>query len=220
MGILEKRRAGIVIDNEEQVATFYDLRRQLDQYHRDMRDVITNPSFILPFLQEGRLFRIKVDTEPSVETPESLTQSLDFGWGIMINFQKRLPNVKGKSISEPVEAPSYIIDMLLYCAPGTEEKRLAPRPWPLDSLEAGDMVVVPCALSSVDAISTIKVFPPKNIRNKESRDSMSKILKEVTKRFGGGADSIPLLDPVADMGIHDDGFQKLVKVIRIESFII
>lgn len=214
LGILEKRRAGIVIENEEQVATYYDLGRQLEQYHRDVRDVTTNPSFILPFLQEGRLFKIVVDGTPITTTYEgkeevTLGKSMNFGWGILISHQKRIPKEKGFNLSEPAEGPAHVLDMLLYCAPGTEANNLAPRPCPLDSEERGDMVVVPCQLSSVDAISSIKVFAPNNIKSKDQRTAMHLVLTEVGKRFGA---DIPLLDPVTDMGIRDEGFSKLIKV--------
>lgn len=45
---------------------------------QDFRDVITHPTYSLPFLQPGRLVKIKY-------------QNLDFGWGVIINYQKRLP---------------------------------------------------------------------------------------------------------------------------------
>lgn len=45
---------------------------------QDFRDVITHPTYSLPFLQPGRLVKIKY-------------QDLDFGWGVIINYQKRLP---------------------------------------------------------------------------------------------------------------------------------
>lgn len=45
----------------------------------DFRDVITHPNYSLPFLQPGRLVKVKY-------------QKLDFGWGAIANFQKRLPS--------------------------------------------------------------------------------------------------------------------------------
>jgi len=44
----------------------------------DFREVVTHPTYSLPFLQGGRLVTVKYKT-------------LDFGWGVIINFQKRLP---------------------------------------------------------------------------------------------------------------------------------
>ena len=44
----------------------------------DFREVITHPSYSLPFLQAGRLVKVKCE-------------KLDFGWGVIVNYQKRLP---------------------------------------------------------------------------------------------------------------------------------
>ena len=44
----------------------------------DFREVITHPTYSLPFLNNGRLVKVK-------------HQNLDFGWGVVVNFQKRLP---------------------------------------------------------------------------------------------------------------------------------
>ena len=44
----------------------------------DFREVITHPAYSLPFMRPGRLVKIK-------------HQKLDFGWGVVVNYQKRLP---------------------------------------------------------------------------------------------------------------------------------
>lgn len=58
------------------MAAYYDYRQQLDQMGEDFRAVITHPTYSLPFLQAGRLVRVK-------------HKDADFGWGVVINFQKR-----------------------------------------------------------------------------------------------------------------------------------
>jgi ATP-dependent RNA helicase DOB1 len=68
----------IVIPDESRVAEYYELRQQLDQMAADFREVITHPTYSLPFLQSGRLVKVK-------------HKALDFGWGVVVNFQKRLP---------------------------------------------------------------------------------------------------------------------------------
>jgi len=74
----EKARDAIVIPDEERVAEYHEYRQQLDQMAADFREVITHPSYSLPFLNAGRLVKVKYG-------------KLDFGWGVVINFQKRLP---------------------------------------------------------------------------------------------------------------------------------
>lgn len=68
----------MVIPDEERVAEYYEFRQQLEQMSADFRDVITHPNYSLPFLQSGRLVKVK-------------HKELDFGWGVILNYQKRLP---------------------------------------------------------------------------------------------------------------------------------
>jgi ATP-dependent RNA helicase DOB1 len=68
----------ISIPDEAKVAEYYEYRQQLDQMTADFRAVITHPTYALPFLQAGRLVKVKHNT-------------LDFGWGVVISWQKRLP---------------------------------------------------------------------------------------------------------------------------------
>lgn len=70
--------SSIVVEHEEDVADYFELRKKLDELAADFKEVITHPSYSLPFLQPGRLVKIK-------------HLHLDFGWGVVINYQKRLP---------------------------------------------------------------------------------------------------------------------------------
>lgn len=71
----------MVIEDEATVREYYDLRQKLDQYGKDMRDVINHPSYCLKFMQPGRLVRIKY-------------KGMEYGWGAVVNYQKRI--VRGK----------------------------------------------------------------------------------------------------------------------------
>jgi hypothetical protein len=74
----ELARDAMVIPDEKEVAEYYAVRKQLDQMAADFREIITHPSYSLPFLQPGRLIKTKHGPH-------------DFGWGVIINYQKRLP---------------------------------------------------------------------------------------------------------------------------------
>lgn len=72
----------MVIPDEPQIAEYFDYRQKLDQMAADFKDVVTHPNYSLPFLQSGRLVKVKYD-------------KLDFGWGVIINYQKRVaPKVR------------------------------------------------------------------------------------------------------------------------------
>jgi ATP-dependent RNA helicase DOB1 len=88
--VAEKNLKSIQIPDEESVTEYFDLRKQMEEAEADLRAVITHPAHILPFLQPGRLLKIK-DGEN------------DFGWGVLISYSKR----SNKVCDEPLTAQVY-----------------------------------------------------------------------------------------------------------------
>lgn len=203
---LDEQRASIVIPDEDNIADYYDLRQQLDILNKDLRDVLNHPTYALPFLQPGRLVRVK-------------HEDLDFGWGVVVNYQKRIGS-KGKPLSAD-ESPQnqYIVDVLLHLAKGTAPGPVLPKNkgtsssistiQPCPSGEDGEFAVVPVLLSTLDGISHIRIFLAKDLKPLEARMQALRSVKEVKRRF---PDGIALLDPVENMGIVDEAFKKLLRV--------
>lgn len=73
---LEQAKKEFVIEDEEEIAGYYDIRQQLDILKGDLRTVVNHPQYALPFLQPGRLVKVR-------------HESTDFGWGVVVNYQKR-----------------------------------------------------------------------------------------------------------------------------------
>uniref|UniRef100_A0A8H7XX10 Antiviral helicase n=1 Tax=Psilocybe cubensis TaxID=181762 RepID=A0A8H7XX10_PSICU len=202
----EETKSSTNIPDEHLVSQYYDYRQQLDQMTADFREVITHPSYSLPFLQPGRLVKVR-------------HQKLDFGWGIIINYEKRLAP-KNKLGPKPEELPpheQYIVDVLLNCAPGgtlpKDRSGLTPTPGgiqPCPPGQKGVPLVVPVLLSTLDGISHVRVFLPKDLRQDQARETLWKTMLEVHRRF---PDGITLLDPIENMGIKDEKFKELVKKI-------
>jgi ATP-dependent RNA helicase DOB1 len=200
----------MVIPDETAVAEYYDVRQQLDQMGADFRDVVTHPSYSLPFLQPGRLVQVKY-------------QKLDFGWGVVINFQKRQPP-KNRPVPKPEsDIPpheQYVVDVLLNCAVGSavsKEKNSAVTHTPggvqpCGPKEKGTPLVVPVLLSTLQAISHLRLHLPKDLRQDQARETVWKSVQEVHRRF---PDGITLLDPVENMGIKDKKFKELITKIDI-----
>ncbi|RCH89725.1 ATP-dependent RNA helicase mtr4, partial [Rhizopus stolonifer] len=200
MSLLEQERKAIVIDREEDIASYYEIRKQIETYTQDVRDVMNHPTYALPFLQPGRLARIKYN-------------DLDFGWGVVITYSK----VKSKSKKE--EEPEYILDVLLYCSNDSSASKDAAghtvgiKPAPKDN--QGTLMAIPVSLNAIECMSHIRLNLPKNLRNKDSLTAIYKSILEIKKRF---PDNIPLLDPVTNMGIKDPSFKKLVaKIVVLEE---
>ncbi|VDB95625.1 unnamed protein product [Peniophora sp. CBMAI 1063] len=205
----EESRAAIVVPEEERVSEYYEFRQQLDTLSADFREVISHPNYSLPFLQPGRLVKIKY-------------KDLDFGWGVIINYQKRLPP-KNRPMPKAEELPpheQYIVDVLLNCATGSGSAPkdrtgvVTPTPGniqPAPAGEKGEPLVVPVLLSTLDGISHLRLHMPKDLRGAPAREGLWKSVLEVHRRCPQG---IPLLDPVENMGITDDKFKTLVKKIE------
>lgn len=50
----------IQIDCEGQIASYYNIRQQLDKLGVQFRNYITKPNYLIPFLQPGRLVKVSL----------------------------------------------------------------------------------------------------------------------------------------------------------------
>lgn len=73
------------------------------------------------------------------------------------------------------------------------------------------MEIVPVVSKLIIKISSIRVHCPEDLRPKDNRKAMLKIIREVKKRFPEGP---PLLNPIKDMNIKDEEFQDIVNKIE------
>lgn len=111
----------------------------------------------------------------------------------------------------------YVVDVLLYCSsnssiPKVPSAATTPTPGdvqPCPSGQKGTPLVVPVLLSTIEAISHLRLVLPKDMRGSQARETVWKGVLEVQRRFPKG---IALLDPIENMGITDDKFKALVKV--------
>lgn len=197
---LETQRSGMEISDEGTIKEYYDLRKQLDTYTKDMRDVINHPNYCLQFMQSGRLVRIKYNDQ-------------DFGWGAVVNFT---PRQKGRDQKAEDISPqqSYVIDVLLQVADtssnGTRTHSDLPQGVhpPTDGGKS-KMEVVPILLSCVESIGHVRIFLPADLKSADQRNTARKSINEVKRRF---PDGIAVLDPIENMGITDASFKKLLRV--------
>lgn len=202
---LETQRSNMEISDEGTIREYYDLRKQLDIYTKDMRDVINHPNYCLQFMQSGRLVRIKY-------------MDHDFGWGAVVNFTPRKPG-KGQKTEDISPQQSYVIDVLLQVADtssnGTRTHTELPQGVrPALEGEKSKMEVVPIILSCVESIGHIRIFLPSDLKSADQRNTARKSIDEVKRRF---PDGIAVLDPIENMGITDNSFKKLLRVCHSSS---
>jgi len=55
---LEESHNAIEIPNEDQIASYYKIRQQLDTLSKQLLSYIQKPQYLLPFLQPGRLVKV------------------------------------------------------------------------------------------------------------------------------------------------------------------
>lgn len=74
--------------------------------------------------------------------------------------------------------------------------------------------MIPVLLQLVQAVSSVRLYIPKDLKPLDARQNVGKSIQEVKKRF---KDGLPLLDPIDDMGIKDEGLKSIVRVLLIIS---
>uniref|UniRef100_A0A8C6S417 Exosome RNA helicase MTR4 n=1 Tax=Neogobius melanostomus TaxID=47308 RepID=A0A8C6S417_9GOBI len=192
---LEEQYHAIEIPNEESVVTYFKIRQQLAKLGKEIQEFIHKPKYCLPFLQPGRLVKVK-------------NEDADFGWGVVVNFCKK-SNTKSTTESEPL----YVVEVLLHCSKDSVKDAATEAAKPAAPGETGEMQVVPVMLHLLTSISSVRLYIPKDLRPFDNRQLMLKSIQEVHKRF---PDGVPLLDPIDDMGIKDPALKKVIQ--KVEAF--
>uniref|UniRef100_H2ZE09 Exosome RNA helicase MTR4 n=2 Tax=Ciona savignyi TaxID=51511 RepID=H2ZE09_CIOSA len=197
---LEKDYCGMKIKEEEESMTYYRIRQQLNKLATQLEDFVHLPKFCLPFLQPGRLVKVRNGEH-------------DFGWGVVVNFQKKQPKPSGPMRTDEEPEPQYVVDVLLNCDKEGLNSIAVRLPRPAKDATRSEMAVVPIMLPLIKALSSVRLFLPKDLRPLDNRQSLLRALEEVNKRF---PDGIPILDPIEDMVIKDERLKSIVR--KTEAF--
>lgn len=183
----KKELEEINVDDEKNISDYIKIKNQLLRSEKEFQAFLTNPRYILGFLNSGRLLKI------------SSNDNIDMDWGVCVNFKK---------INKRDQDPVYTVDVLLLV-----DKKIDPSSealLPPSANDKGEMKVATLALKNITQVSSARVFLPNDLRPMDNRQSVLKSINEVKKRFG----KVPLLDPLEDMKIKDTDFLNLVKNIE------
>ncbi|KAI5949309.1 MTR4 [Candida jiufengensis] len=202
---LEDEIKDIHIDDESIVKEYYDLTQQLNKYNADVRKVITHPGHILPFLQDGRVVKIKIG-------------DFDYGWGMVTSFVKRNPNKFQPH--EFTAHESYIVNVFTYTmfvdSPVNLIKPFNPLlPSGIRPAKTGEKAraeYIPITLDSIEKISSVRLKVPDDFKSAQAKRTLVKTMKDLPKRL---KDGIPLMDPVESMKIDDNEFRLLLRKIDV-----
>jgi len=105
----------------------------------------------------------------------------------------------------------YIVDVLIKVASDSvvEKKTTSSGLSPPPAGDAGRVVIIGVLLSTVQAISQLRIKLPQDLRSQEQKNTAYKAIGEIKKRMPNGP---ALLDPIKNMGINDKSFRDLIKV--------
>ena len=203
---LQQERDNMIIPDENTVRDYWTIRSQVEEYNKEMIEVIQQPMHCIEFMQPGRVISIR---SPS---------GTEYGWGVVIEFFQRKATKPGEPPFPANE--SYFVDVLLKIS--ADSKDFNPAVKPVSAMpsgivpdkpgEKGRWEVVPCLLSCIKAFAQIRVFLPKKVESRLDKDSVGRSLEEVARRF---PDGIPILDPLENMGITAESFKKLLRKIEV-----
>ncbi|EFN51423.1 hypothetical protein CHLNCDRAFT_28067, partial [Chlorella variabilis] len=172
---------------EEYSAGKQDLEEQLAV----VRAAMQQPQHCVHFLRPGRIVRV---TEGARQ----------WGFGVVVSAFRKQPQER-QGVSEAAAA-AYVVDTLLCCAApsgangGSNGGGGEPTPADL-AAENAEMQVIPVPLPLITEICTLRISIPGDLRPAESRKAVLLTLRELSLKYAGG--QLPLLDPVADMGVQD-----------------
>lgn len=189
----------MTVSDEGTIREYYETRKQIETFAEDVQFVMSHPNHSLHFFQPGRFVHIK-------------HKNLDFGWGVVVNYKERKFQ---NQPSEPVlDHHKWVLDVLLkvpeHTSVGTKTfQDLPPGVVPANEGEKSRVEVVPVMLNCVQAIGHIRVHLPKELKSQDTRNSIKKTMNEVQKRF---PDGVPVIDPLEQMNIEDEGFKKNLRV--------
>ncbi|KAL1498076.1 hypothetical protein ABEB36_008933 [Hypothenemus hampei] len=187
---------------EDQIATYYVIRRELDTLGVQFRSFITKSQYLIPYMHPGRLVKIKYD-------------DVAYDWGAVVNF-KKVQEIKSKKTGIKVSTDTSTkvqLDILLHVLSSEEgESNNHGIPKPCDENQKGEVEIISVDSKYITHISQVRLFCPPDLRSKDARKGMFKAIKEVKKRFPEGP---PLLDPVKDMKIEEPEFLDLIKKIEL-----
>lgn len=180
------------IKDEAGISSYHHIREQLDALGKQYHEFYTNPQYLVPFLQPGRMVKVK-------------TEENEYDWGIIVNFKK---DTKDNTRNPLKSVTRVIVDVLLHVDDDSEKEGI-PKPCPEG--KKGSVEVVPVVSGLITKVSSLRIYYPSDLRPADNRRSVLNRIEEVKKRYPEGP---PLLNPVHDMHIKDKDFLNVLTMLE------
>lgn len=184
---VQEQASKIKAVGSDDIQEYIKLRREYRQAEQSVMRTMLEPSLCLRFFSAGRLVRIR-------------DGDTNWGWGVVVHV---LP------VKDAQGATVYVLDCLLRCGPGAAEGNLVPASE--KDAKSNSTEIVPVGIHLVDAISAMRLTLPDDLRTPQARESVWLAVETVTQKLQAKGQSIPLIDPVEDMGITDVKFVQTYK---------
>jgi ATP-dependent RNA helicase DOB1 len=194
---LEKEKNKIIIAEEQEIQTYFQLKELLQNIHTELNNLIMQPAFILPFLQVGRMISIQF-------------QDLSFGWGVIIevkktseitntaknitkhlgNFSSYLGKINQVSSTKKLPISEYVLDVIIEAArlpavSATYGIDLAPKIINVDANGKlkNEIALLQCGLDVIESLSAIRLNIPKDLSKDKNRLNIKNCINEIIRRF-------------------------------------
>jgi ATP-dependent RNA helicase DOB1 len=188
---LQDKVNSMEVEKEEEVSNYVRLRDQLIKLGEEFHGFLTDPKYIVRFMNPGRLIKVK-----------NLDQ--DFGWGAVVHLEK----IKSTVTTEE----QMTVKVLLHVTKDSAGSKVASELKAVtDPKEKGEMTVVSILFPLIQQISSARIFIPDDLRHLDKRMAVHSAIKEVLRRCDH---KLPLVDPEKDMKINTPDFKEIVKKIK------
>lgn len=187
---LEEQVAGMKVEKEEEVASYVRLRDQLTKLGEEFHGFLTDPQYIVRFMNPGRLVKVK-------------NQDQDFGWGAVVHLEK----IKSTVTMEE----QMMVKVLLHVTKESASSKIASELRAVKPGEKGEMTIVTVLFPLIQQISSARIYIPDDLKPLDKRMAVLNAIKEVQRRC---ENRIPLVDPEKDMKINTPEFKTVVTKIK------
>ncbi|XP_063592228.1 exosome RNA helicase MTR4-like [Penaeus indicus] len=190
----EDELASMVIERESEVESYYKLQQTIENLLKERHSFITRYTYILPFLQPGRLVRVKNNDD-------------DFGWGVVLSYKKQ------ENKKDPLKPPSVTVDIILRVSEESAAKKVTSDLKPPKPGEKSEPVVMTVMVKVIQDLSAVRLKLPSDLKPLDQRIMVVKMVDEALRRV---PENQFLLDPVKNMKIKDEAFLEVMS--KLEKF--
>lgn len=206
LDMFENELKNLHIPDLEKIINYYRLNNKKIEYENNKAEIISHPTYALPFLSPGRMIFVKHN-------------NIEYGWAVVIGFEKL--NSNDNIYKENNLRMQYLIDVFMEIDIDSNIETKSGNPY-IDSLKQKIIppkkdsqtksAIISITLNSIFKFSQVRLNLPDNLNSEKSMEFLKNATLEVKKRF---KDEIPILSPTENMGITDEKFIELLKKLEI-----